>query len=530
MAGNVLVGGQGVKVGRRPHERWWVPGYGTEVDVIKAKVAAIAVGTGYTGCCLPFVVAFLLPHAGIAYHWWALWAIVALVLVEGLVMMGDLRRLISDRYRDVPAVKALAQVMVATLATGLADYAAGGGHGAYRPVIIVPLLIAAVLGNTAFIAIVWTETMAVLTLVSLADGLRGGPLATLLLVCGLVPLVGTVMLQQLRNSQLRAVDGFHLLAEATEEILRAGGFEEALARFLPLVGLQAAARQVVAYRREATGHVPVGTWPLGSPPSATGVPDDVFGLARGLGRSTNGFVVRPRQTVIFSAGDADQAMVLVLARKPPRFWRQVSFRAVCRQLAMELGLLVNHRDFMAHLDELGRTDSLTGLANRGELVARIDDELDRSRAGAGFALAMIDLDHFKEFNDTYGHLQGDQALVELGRLLRDRSRGGDLAARYGGEEFCVVLHDTDIAGAVSFVDGILADVGHLHTARPLSCSVGLASGAGHDSPSSLLRAADRALYQAKEAGRARCVVAPPITAAGEATAGLVPAEHSGTGS
>jgi diguanylate cyclase (GGDEF)-like protein len=221
-------------------------------------------------------------------------------------------------------------------------------------------------------------------------------------------------------------------------------------------------------------------------------------------------VVRPEYTTIFSVGAADQALILVVHRRSPHFWREVSYGAAVRRLAVELGLLVNHRDFMAHLDELGRTDSLTGLSNRRELMARLEHELaSTSRRDASFAVVMIDLDYFKQFNDEFGHLQGDRALVELGQLLRDRTRGSDLAARYGGEEFCVVLHDTDLEGATTFAQGILEAVGTLGTARPVTCSAGVATSSGHASADSLLRSADAALYYAKESGRARYVVAPP---------------------
>ncbi len=484
--------------------RWWIPGYGTVVDANKAKVAALATGTGYLGCIIPLVtIAF--PHPGISFRWWALAVICGIIVLETLVMGLDLRNLRGDRFRPIPVAKTLAQVLAAVVATGLADYAAGG-RGTYRLLVFIPVAIAAVLGNGAFIAVVWAASLGMLGVVSLESGVPAGSLPTLLTVSGIVSLVGAVMVQQLRNSQLRAAEGFDRLTETTEVILKAGGFDEALSRFLPLVALQAEAPRVDAYRRDGEVLVPIGHWPFGAPPLPGGPP----ALDPGLGQGGSGTHVGAEHTVLFSTDAHDQALVLVVHRKAPNFWREVSYLAAVRRMGVELGLLVNHRDFMAHLDELGRTDSLTGLANRRELTVRLEAELASAQLlGTTFSVAMIDLDHFKDFNDTFGHLEGDQVLVRLARILSECSRGRDLASRYGGEEFCLVLHDTETDGALTVVREVMAALGRIPTpsATPTTCSVGVASSQGHETAESILRAADRALYRAKEDGRARVAVA-----------------------
>ncbi|RTL55317.1 MAG: GGDEF domain-containing protein [Bradyrhizobiaceae bacterium] len=170
----------------------------------------------------------------------------------------------------------------------------------------------------------------------------------------------------------------------------------------------------------------------------------------------------------------------------------------------------------AAAEELARTDSLTGLANR----RWFDEEMARkwartSREGAPMSLLMIDVDHFKPFNDTYGHQVGDEALTAVAGAIGDLvRRPDDLVARYGGEEFVVLLPDTDEAGAGQVAAAIGAAIRRLritHGAsayRIVTVSIGSATampGTGM-TRSGLIRCADTALYRAKDEGRNRVCV------------------------
>jgi diguanylate cyclase (GGDEF)-like protein/PAS domain S-box-containing protein len=156
-------------------------------------------------------------------------------------------------------------------------------------------------------------------------------------------------------------------------------------------------------------------------------------------------------------------------------------------------------------------DPLTGLFNRQYLDETLTRELHESRRRkVPFSLAMLDIDHFKIFNDTYGHAAGDEVLKELGKLLRETVRASDIACRYGGEEFVLVLLDADLAAALPSVERICAEIKRKHcvyrgAALPsISVSAGIAQYPVHGtSPEELLRAADKALYAAKNAGRDR---------------------------
>ncbi len=161
---------------------------------------------------------------------------------------------------------------------------------------------------------------------------------------------------------------------------------------------------------------------------------------------------------------------------------------------------------------LASIDALTGCLNRRAFIERLERELDRvKRYGIELGVLMIDLDRFKNVNDTRGHLAGDSLLRQLGDLLRQEVRSVDLVARYGGEEFVIVLPDTDLEGGLVFAERLrqrVSEVDFSEAGDPLeiTVSIGVASVArGEDpiSPESLVARADEALYRAKNEGRNR---------------------------
>lgn len=175
-----------------------------------------------------------------------------------------------------------------------------------------------------------------------------------------------------------------------------------------------------------------------------------------------------------------------------------------------LDLVVKNR----MLSEVSSRDSLTGLYNRWFVIEKIDSEINRSlRHGSPMSLLMLDIDHFKRVNDTWGHGAGDQVLQAIGKLLRDSCRVYDVPGRYGGEEFCIVLPETKPNNTTVVAERIRARL----ESTALSCgdasitvtaSIGIA---GMDtpeagellSPAALIERADRALYSAKNRGRNR---------------------------
>ncbi|HWX39066.1 MAG TPA: diguanylate cyclase, partial [Candidatus Sulfotelmatobacter sp.] len=162
-------------------------------------------------------------------------------------------------------------------------------------------------------------------------------------------------------------------------------------------------------------------------------------------------------------------------------------------------------------------DPLTGLYNRRYLEESLNRELQRSRrAGRNLSLVMLDLDHFKHFNDTFGHQVGDILLKEVAGVIKGRVRAGDLACRYGGEEFSLIIAEVDTRGAHKCVESIREAIKHLslhhhgQTLGTITVSAGIAAFPAHaDTSEDLIRAADEALYRAKQAGRDCIVVHEP---------------------
>ncbi|MBI5137574.1 MAG: diguanylate cyclase [Nitrospirae bacterium] len=168
------------------------------------------------------------------------------------------------------------------------------------------------------------------------------------------------------------------------------------------------------------------------------------------------------------------------------------------------------------LERLAITDGLTQLHNRAHLDARLREECARAnRHGIALALMILDIDHFKSVNDTHGHQAGDACLSALARAILAIVRTSDIAARYGGEEFAIVMPHTDADGALTLAERLRAAAEGLEVPvdggatirRTLSIGVAQLDPFGRMTPEDLIRAADQALYAAKEAGRNRVMLA-----------------------
>ncbi len=183
------------------------------------------------------------------------------------------------------------------------------------------------------------------------------------------------------------------------------------------------------------------------------------------------------------------------------------------ELQVRIGIVLQMIELQERLILLANTDELTGLSNRRHFFEVLEREILQAKIrGSSVAVMMFDIDHFKNVNDTYGHLSGDKVLQQIGKILNENIYPLDLAARYGGEEFIILMPGmpVDIAGQRAEKLRRIVDDYHWEiTDKPISvsCSVGVTVFDGSDStdPYELIRRADDALYAAKHRGR-NCVI------------------------
>ena len=180
------------------------------------------------------------------------------------------------------------------------------------------------------------------------------------------------------------------------------------------------------------------------------------------------------------------------------------------QVFKNLVTRLREREGQGELERLSVTDALTGLYNRRHLMGTLANEVQRSRRlRRTFSVLLADVDHFKQYNDTHGHLGGDAVLVKIAEILRQTTRGVDSVARYGGEEFLVMLIEAPIATAAAVGERLRARVAaEEFGGGRVTVSVGAAEYPTHgETPEELIASADAAMYQAKGEGRDRVVVA-----------------------
>jgi two-component system, cell cycle response regulator len=198
----------------------------------------------------------------------------------------------------------------------------------------------------------------------------------------------------------------------------------------------------------------------------------------------------------------------VLVAECPR--QTIERRAVTMigQFGSHAALALRNAWLLEKVQRLADTDPLTGVANRRSFAAALSRELSRAtRSREAVSLIMLDVDHFKKYNDRYGHQAGDRVLVEIANCLQQESRTFDTVARYGGEEFSLILPSCSVVEARSAAERLVSSVRKLECEEPITVSAGVATFPMHASNGrAMIRAADEALYSSKHNGRNQVTV------------------------
>lgn len=336
---------------------------------------------------------------------------------------------------------------------------------------------------------------------------RAAAISRMLYVVALVMLIaviGAVLVRQLQRGQRMAAAlvekeaHFRLLAEGSSDMVTRIGLDEHLRYVSP------SSVRVVGWRPNQL---------IGTPALAGVNPEDLPAVQAVVDAMKRGEREEARLTYRNSH------------RQNGEVWLESTMRVTRKDNGRVDGVVAISRDISEHkkletrLETLAIEDSLTGLANRRRFDERLKEEWARAyRDRSSLALLMIDVDHFKAYNDEYGHPAGDACLRLVAKIIAaETQRAGDLAARYGGEEFAMLLPNTDAVGCAQVGERIrkaIYDAGLVHDSNQAAGCVTASVGGATCRPalertagvSSLVEAADRALYAAKDAGRNRLMM------------------------
>ncbi len=481
-------------------------GFRTEPSASSVALSLRAVALGYV--VLPLFALAAGLNDGRVRSWPALWAGAGLLVTLGGTHLLDRRRVRRARYREFVPSRAFLQVTTAIWAMALAGVAFGLHGGTFLLLPVLPFVVLSVLGNRTMtrrgmlvlVAALGTETAVQLPAFSAFW-------ATLLFSATALVLAGVV--DEVVRASRRAVErNRHLAALATDTSALQDWPQDLtelgprLARAMDVERFAVLTRPARRDPLERVFSWPEPEWPswerLGTMPQQS--------LERMRPLSTPALSVAPART--------GTAAVVVVTPGTSAHGVRVEPTLLSTVAALLVAALSRNR-LISGLVEAAETDQLTGVANRRRLFEALTHEVARARRSRRpLTVAMIDLDHFKQYNDTFGHSAGDDLLQRFALRTTSRVRAQDLVARYGGEEFCLVLPETDGDGAMSLVDGLRAGgAGTDRLGRRVTFSAGLATWDGNESVEELVYRADASLYRAKAAGRDRVAAAPAAPAA-----------------
>ncbi len=445
-------------------------------------------------------------------QWVYIDAAVACVLAS--VVYAAFFTVLTHKQFDIATHAGVVFVMVclALTALGLLELGSSTTFGTYLPAVMVGVIFISIIGDRWMRIGIDAYTVALIGVVSWIGGVRGTDFLSVVLVYAATIVIITWITARTVGSLNQHVNFRHAIATLNEAIdgddpgdaaTDAGDIQEVIRRGLPLVSDIIPADRVAAFARSGR----MGRFTnLGSWPDARDAAADLASLPElSEALRTDAVVVTPSHSVIPIGYCTDGELVLVVARRDAGASTHRTDQGA-NLIAAAFLRVTSRANFVSGLQAESRTDPLTGLANRRTLYERIEIEMEHAlRSDTPLTVAMIDLDHFKRYNDQFGHVAGDTLLRSIAALMVSNIRGQDLVVRYGGEEFCLVLPETDILGGHHLLDKLREGGRDATTDFGITLSAGLTSWDGTEDITSLIERADQALYRAKESGRNRVV-------------------------
>lgn len=439
--------------------------------------------------------------------WATPWGIVALAVMGTIAVAVPALIAVQGRrgHVRVPPAVGFAILVGCLVAIMGAVVGAHASLAFYLPAVILVVFFGATIGDRSMRSVILVVATVVVGVTGWQQGLRGWALVTIVVMYAwiggvLSGIVGRAMRQLVRNAaRQRGV------ASIAETIGDAETVVAGLRVALPHVGEALPTDHVVVAVRDDQGAVtPLDVWPSGEAgdgdllarPELTRCLAD---LAPTLG---DGHCFVPAGY----DGTAQYVVVARIVRKPGD--SKLHILGPAASLAGVFLRLTSRVAFMATLQRETRTDPLTGLPNRRGLLERLQADFARAaRSRHPVCVAMIDLDHFKRYNDTHGHVAGDRLLASVTAALAATCRAQDLLVRYGGDELCLVLPETGVDGAAELAGKLRRAAAEAAGPSGVTLSVGVAAWDGAEDAVTLIGRADQALYRAKRDGGDRVVAA-----------------------
>jgi len=409
---------------------------------------------------------------------------------------------------------ALVATLVAYGSCACFAYGLSGKLEIYRVLFFGPLVLMATMGTRPMRLVSAGACLASLTAVTYGLGYPLSSLPAFVVANGAVIVLVCGAVHHLAHHRMQAAEVAASFVELSLVAAKAETTDEGLPKMLPAAAKCLSASSLVAYQvvNRIVSPDPIASWP------EDGVPHSEADMSSLRIAAVDRKIVLGTDRCYFPASDdAGVAMVLVAGGIHVTALTEESVHRGAERVAAQLEVLLTRLGLVARLEGLSRCDSLTNLPNRRSLNERLTHDLAvAARTGSPLSVAMIDLDHFKSYNDTFGHRAGDDLLVAFSQMCGSRIRSSDFVARYGGEEFCLVLPATACREATILFNELHRRCASIDEAlRPVTFSAGVAEWDGTESAGSLIERADRALYAAKDGGRARTVAACEKAAADE---------------
>jgi diguanylate cyclase (GGDEF)-like protein len=430
------------------------------------------------------------------------WFIPAVLCLAAGVAIGLVEQLRTRRAQGLRMTEPAMTLLIGLALVGgilALDMAIAPRAALLHSMLLIPPILIATIGNRAMFGVVALAALGAMAL-TITQAASSGPLATRLVAELAIAALILLLVRTFAERVVGAIARDNLYASMSEVAATSDSLGEGWDRVLPLVGhyLGAQALTVGQLTDDASEIQLLAVWPPGREwhQANEALHEALIDSRAALRVSTAG------SRITIPVTSADGLRLLVVADGIDAAMGALHREYRVDRAALQLDVLVNRVRMIEGLELLTRTDSLTNVHNRRSLMERLDHETKvASRSSDPLCVAILDLDHFKLYNDELGHLEGDRALVAVADLLSSRLRATDLVGRYGGEEFVVVLPQTDPLGARQVFTELHRLVRSIDLPRPLSFSAGIAQWDGFETVDALLGRADNALYQAKGAGR-----------------------------